>query len=215
MKPSPVSASTQPWGDRGRRPRLDARPDAREETRQADPRLAARTGPCAKGDPLLSSKAKYALRAALRLAEEAGGGRWVQASEIAETGVIPRKFLEAILVELRDHHVIESRRGPHGGHRLTRPPAEISVADIIRIVDGPLALTPCASRTQFRACADCVDVRSCALRFLMQEARDAVSGVLDGCSLADLLQQAPAEPPRSEPGPARPSDSGVRRLPIA
>ncbi len=135
---------------------------------------------------MLSSKAKYALRAALSLADHAASVGWTQTAVIAESERIPRKFLEAILVQLRDNGVIESRRGPAGGHRLRGRPVEISAATIIRIVDGPLALSPCASRTQFGPCADCVDIESCRLRHLLQRARDAVAAVLDGCSLAEL-----------------------------
>jgi Rrf2 family protein len=136
---------------------------------------------------MLSSKAKYALRAALVLAEEAPGGRWTSSFEIAARESIPHKFLEAILVQLRDHGLIDSRRGPSGGHRLAVPAEELSVAEILRIMDGPIALTPCASRTQFRACDDCVDVRSCRIRHLMQRVRDASAAVLEGCSVADLV----------------------------
>jgi len=140
---------------------------------------------------MLSRKAKYAVRAAVALAERVREDTWTSAHEIAERESIPRKFLEAILVLLRDAGVIESRRGPAGGHRLGMPAAEITVADIIRVIDGPLALTPCASRTQFRACDDCIDVRTCRLRHVMLRARDAVAGVLEGCSLAELAH-APA-----------------------
>lgn len=136
---------------------------------------------------MLSSKAKYALRAALNLAERADPSGWVQTADIADAERIPRKFLEAILVQLRDNGLLESRRGPTGGHRLRLAAANISVAHVIRVVDGPLALTPCASRTRFGPCADCIDVKSCRLRHLMQQARDAVAAVLDGCSLADLV----------------------------
>lgn len=136
---------------------------------------------------MLSSKAKYALRAALALAEEADGDGWTSSFEIADREAIPRKFLEAILVQLRDEGLIESRRGPSGGHRLKLPAAELTVADIIRIMDGPIALTPCASRTRFRACDDCADLKTCRLRHLMQRVRDAAVGVLEGCSLADLI----------------------------
>jgi len=139
---------------------------------------------------MLSSRAKYALRAALHLAEHSGAAAWVPTAEIAVGQSIPRKFLEAILVEMRTHGLLESRRGPGGGHRLRLEPLAISVADIIRIVDGPLALTPCASRTQFRACADCPDVATCRIRALMQRTRDAVAGVLEDCSLADLATPA-------------------------
>ncbi|HTI83631.1 MAG TPA: Rrf2 family transcriptional regulator [Acetobacteraceae bacterium] len=137
---------------------------------------------------MLSSKAKYALRAVLRLAEGASSGEWLQTGDVAEHEQVPRKFLEAIFVQLRDHGIIESRRGAQGGHRFLRDPATISVADIIRILDGPLALTPCASRTRFRQCADCVDISECRLQPLMQQARDAIAGVLENCSLAELAR---------------------------
>jgi Rrf2 family protein len=135
---------------------------------------------------MLSSKAKYAVRAATMLAERAGIEDWTTTVEIAEQERIPRKFLEAILVQLRDHGIVDSRRGSHGGHRLSRDASEISVADIIRVFDGPLALTPCASVTRFRPCTDCADVASCRLQHLMRQARDAVAEVLENCSLDSL-----------------------------
>jgi Rrf2 family protein len=135
---------------------------------------------------MLSSKAKYGVRAAAYLAYRAGSAQWTPTADVAEHERIPRKFLEAILVQLRDHNIVESRRGAQGGHRLVRAPSDISVADVIRAVDGPLALTPCASRTQFGQCLDCVDYRTCRLQPLMQQARDAVAGVLETCSLAAL-----------------------------
>ncbi len=136
---------------------------------------------------MLSSRAKYAIRAALYLADQVGQPGWIPTAVIAEQESIPRKFLEAILVDLRTTGLLESRRGPGGGHRLRLKPDKIAVADIIRIVDGPLALTPCASRTQFQACADCPDLEACRLRGLMLRARDAVAAVLEDCSLADLV----------------------------
>ena len=135
---------------------------------------------------MLSSRAKYALRAAIHLADRVGAEEWIPTAQIAEREVIPRKFLEAILVELRTHGLLESRRGPGGGHRLRLKPRAIAVADIIRIVDGPLALAPCASRTQFSACSDCPDLETCRMRSLLQRARDAVAAVLEDCSLEDL-----------------------------
>lgn len=140
---------------------------------------------------MLSSRAKYAIRAALYLADQVNQPGWIATATIAEAESIPRKFLEAILVDLRTAGLLESRRGPGGGHRLRLRPEAIAVADIIRIVDGPLALTPCASRTQFQSCADCPDVRTCRMRALMRRARDAVAGVLEDCTLADLVA-APA-----------------------
>lgn len=153
---------------------------------------------------MLSSKAKYAVRAVTYLAERQETDGWTQTSDIAERERIPRKFLEAILVQLRGHGIIESRRGAHGGHRLRGQAAEISVADIIRIIDGPLALTPCASRTRFGPCPDCVDVRDCRLQPLMSEARDAVASVLENRSLAQLArQQRPHEVTAAALAPAR------------
>jgi len=136
---------------------------------------------------MLSSKAKYAVRAALQVAEAGGGSDWVQVAEIARREAISRKFLEAILVRLRDEGLLESRRGAQGGYRLARPAQDISVADVIRSIDGPLALTPCASRTRYGQCQDCVEVSRCRLQPLMQQARDAVAEVLERCSLATLI----------------------------
>ncbi len=135
---------------------------------------------------MLSSKAKYAVRAAILLAEQEDVLGWIQTADVAERERIPLKYLEAIFVQLRDHGVVESRRGARGGHRLLRPASEISVADIIRLVDGPLAMTPCASRTRFRPCSDCVSIKTCRLQHLMRRARDAVASVLENCSLAEL-----------------------------
>jgi Rrf2 family protein len=146
---------------------------------------------------MLSSKTKYALRAILRLAESAHAGTWLQTNDVAEHEQVPRKFLEAIFVQLRDHGIIESRRGAQGGHRLLRDPATVSVADVIRVLDGPLALTPCASRTRFRQCADCVDISVCRLQPLMQQARDAVAAVLENCSLAQLASTQRSSKSRS------------------
>jgi Rrf2 family protein len=146
---------------------------------------------------MLSSKAKYAVRAAIMLAERASTEDWTPTAAVAEQERIPRKFLEAILVQLRDHGIVDSRRGSHGGHHLSRDASEISVADIIRIFDGPLALTPCASVTRFRPCTDCVDIASCRLQHLMREARDAVAGVLENCSLASLATSGKKRQPAS------------------
>ena len=143
---------------------------------------------------MLSSKAKYALRAGVFLAEKYPEEAWALASEIAESQDLPKKFLEAILVELRDHGIVDSRRGRYGGYRLSRPPDRINIGDIIRVIDGPLALTPCSSRTQYGTCADCVDPVICSLRPVLQEARDAVAGVLDHCSLAKLANRRRTKP---------------------
>ncbi len=142
---------------------------------------------------MLTSRAKYALRACLTMAELHPSAAWTSAADIAEAADVPRKFLEAILTQLREQGLVESRRGPAGGHRLIAAPAATSVAEIIRSIDGPLAMTPCASETAFRACDDCLDVQSCRLRHIMRQARDAAAAVLEHHSLADILaSSAPA-----------------------
>ncbi len=141
---------------------------------------------------LLTSRAKYAVRASMVMAERKSVNGWSSAADLAEAADVPRKFLEAILTQLRDGGLVESRRGPAGGHRLVRAPADVSVADVIRAIDGPLAMTPCASATAFRACDDCEAVDTCRLRHLMRRARDAVAGVLEDCSLADLCREGSA-----------------------
>ena len=122
------------------------------------------------------------------MAERKGANGWSSAGGLAEAADVPRKFLEAILTQLREAGLVESRRGPAGGHRLAANAARISAADIIRAIDGPLAMTPCASATAFRACDDCVAVEECRLTSLMRRARDAVATVLEDCSLADLCR---------------------------
>jgi Rrf2 family protein len=141
---------------------------------------------------MLSRKAKYALRAlsTLALAEPAQ----LQARRIAEEAKVPEKFLETILVELRNAGIIESRRGTIGGHRLARPAGEIMVGDIVRIIDGPIAPIRCASVTAYQPCADCIDPATCALRDLMGDVREAMSGIIDRRSLRELALASAAKP---------------------
>src|ERR1700689_4215684 len=106
---------------------------------------------------MLSQKAKYALRALLVLAEHYPSERPMAVAEIIRAERMARKFLEAILVELRDGDILESRLGRGGGYRLARRPDADNFGEVIRAIDGPLALIQCASRTQFKACADCRD----------------------------------------------------------
>ena len=154
---------------------------------------------------MLTSRAKYAVRATMVLAEMKAANGWTSATELAEAADVPRKFLEAILTQLRDHGLLESRRGPAGGHRLAAQPFEVSAADVIRAIDGPLAMTPCASVTAFRACDDCADVATCRIRALMRRARDAVASVLEDCTLADLIEEGLVVPALLERKPRRPA----------
>lgn len=139
---------------------------------------------------MLTHKAKYALQALRVLAEAAGSpaqrGRPLPIHEIAERAHAPRKFLEAILLDLRRHGFVESARGKAGGYALAHPAAEIRLSEVVRAMDGPLAPLHCASLTAYRPCADCADPAACAIRRVMREVRDAIAAILDRRSVADL-----------------------------
>ena len=134
---------------------------------------------------MLSRKSKYGLKALLVLAEEAGSGP-VLVSELADRGAIPRKFLEAILLDLRRHGVVHSKKGKGGGYFLRRKPAEITFGDVIRVLDGPLAAVPCVSQMAYVKCTDCVDEETCGVRFAMKEVRDATADILDNTTLTEV-----------------------------
>ena len=137
---------------------------------------------------MISQKARYALRALLFLAAR-GDAAPVQISEIAESEKIPRKFLEAILLELKKTGIVRSHRGRSGGYSLGRPAKDISFADVLRVTDGPLALTPCVSVMAYRKCDDCFDEAVCGIRKVMAVARDATADVLESRSLASAAAQ--------------------------
>ena len=141
-------------------------------------------------------KARYALRALCALAQAYPRRR--QARLIAAQARVPGKFLEAILVELRRAGFVSSTRGIVGGHALARPAAEMTVGDVIRAIDGPLAPIRCASISAYEPCADCPDPERAALRRLMVDVRDAISGVLDRRTLADLAAASMPEEGRQE-----------------
>lgn len=145
---------------------------------------------------MLSQKARYGLRALIALAR--AGGVQLSAGELATRADAPRKFLEAILLELSRNQIVVSRRGKLGGYLLARPAGEISFAEVIRVIDGPLALAPCVSpRLGYRKCPDCPDLGACALRQALLRARDATADVLEAHTLADAAAVGDPEPLRS------------------
>ncbi len=132
---------------------------------------------------MLSQRAKYAIRAMQELAT-LKIGETLQATELALRIKAPLHFLEGILLEMRRNKLLQSRRGRAGGYALNRPADMISFADIIRLIDGPLALTTCASRTAYARCEDCPTPDDCSLRGILLVARDAVARVLEDATLA-------------------------------
>jgi Rrf2 family protein len=135
--------------------------------------------------PLLSRRAKYGLKALLLLAREAGRGP-VLVSTLAERDAIPKKFLEAILLDLNRHGLVQSKKGKGGGYFLRRPPEAITCGEVIRALEGPLALVPCVSQTAYAKCVDCIDEATCGVRAAMRDVRDATAHILDNTSLADI-----------------------------
>jgi Rrf2 family protein len=146
----------------------------------------------------LSQRGEYALRALLVLGMNHGSSV-VRIRDIAQQQNIPRRFLEQILNDLKSAGFVLSKRGVAGGYRLQRGPNEISLADIIRHLEGPLAPVGCVSVNYYQRCS-CPDEAKCAIRSVMQEVRDAIVGVLEGVSVAHLCDrvrdlQGPVENP--------------------
>ena len=136
----------------------------------------------------LSKRGEYALRALIDfgLAQELGRPL-LQVSELTAKEGLPIKFLEQILMQLKAAGYLESRRGKHGGYLLARPPENISVGQVVRLIDGPLAPIACVSQTAYERCS-CPDEEHCGLRMLMLDVRNAISNILDRYTLADVVE---------------------------
>lgn len=135
---------------------------------------------------MLSQKAKYALKALFVLGEHQGTEP-VMIAEVAERAGVPRKFLEQILLEMKRRGIVHSVRGKFGGYTLGRKPEDITFAEVLRVIDGPLALSPCASVTAYRKCDDCDDETTCAIRRVLLAVRDSTAGILEKHTLAQAL----------------------------
>jgi Rrf2 family protein len=137
---------------------------------------------------MLSKRSKYAIKALLALADHQRGEP-VRIADLAQEEQIPPKFLELILLGLKNQGILRSRKGKGGGYLLARDPSEIYLGQIVRMFDGPLAPVPCASQTAYVACADCPDEAVCGVHLAMKAVRDATATVLDGTSIASLRRQ--------------------------
>ena len=151
---------------------------------------------------MLTAKGKYSLKALAHLATLEPGAT-AQAIDIAAANNIPKKFLDAILGELRNAGIVYSRRGPGGGYMLARAPSNIKIGQVIRTIDGPLAPIACASRTAYQPCRDCKNVKSCAVRLMMTKVRDAMSDVLDRVTVADMVAMGESALPVRAAAPSR------------
>lgn len=133
---------------------------------------------------MLTRKGKHGLKALVHLAG-LPAGQLAFVGDIATSNNIPKKFLDTILNELRNAGFVQSRKGKLGGYALARPAENIQIGHVIRVLDGPLAPFPCASRTRYEPCEDC-DVATCPVRQAMLDVRNAIADVLDQTSLAEL-----------------------------
>lgn len=152
---------------------------------------------------MISQKAKYAFKALAHLAGETPGAS-VQIEEIAAEASIPRKFLEHILLDLKRKGIVASRRGRAGGYVLIKRPDEITIGNILRAIDGPIAPLPCISRTAYRRCPDCADEKTCVVRRLFADTYAATLLLMDGTTLAEALRGGA---PLDVPDPTGPASS--------
>jgi Rrf2 family protein len=138
----------------------------------------------------LSKKGEYAIRALVEIGFESHlrPNTLIQISTVAERTNIPEKFLEQILLALRNGGVLKSKRGVEGGYALAKPPAEISLGEVVRLLDGPLAPIPCVSESAYEPCS-CPDEESCGLRIAMKQVRDAICGILDNYDLDRVISE--------------------------
>jgi Rrf2 family protein len=136
----------------------------------------------------LSKRGEYALRTLINLGIAAEVKRpLVQVSELADNEQLPVKFLEQIMHTLKEAGLIESQRGKFGGYRLAKPTRQITIGQVVRLIDGPLAPIGCVSQTAYEKCT-CPDEAHCGLRMLMLDVRNAIAGILDRYTLADVVE---------------------------
>jgi len=139
---------------------------------------------------MISQKAKYAFKALVYLAQRPRG-ELALVTDIAAGANVPRKFLEQILIDLKNHSFIASRRGRAGGYMLLRDPASITIGGVLRAIDGPMAPLGCLSRTAYRPCADC-DEATCPVRGVFGDIFAATLLMMEGTTLADAIRREPA-----------------------
>lgn len=139
---------------------------------------------------MISKKTKYAINALVYLAKENKGTEPIQISKIAESENIPRKFLEAILLILKNAGMLSSRKGKTGGYFLHKSPDEINIADVMRLFDGPIALLPCVTHTYYERCEECKDEATCGIRSVFADVRNETVNTLKNATLTEIMHRA-------------------------
>ncbi len=141
---------------------------------------------------MISMRSKYALKALGYMARNPEKESFLIA-EIAQAEGIPKKFLEAILLTLKNNGILSSRKGPGGGYAMAKAPATVTIGAIVRSFEGDLAPVQCLSETAHASCPECGDEDTCGIRLVMADVSQAVSSVLDTVTLADMLQRSEFE----------------------
>jgi Rrf2 family protein len=159
---------------------------------------------------MLTAKGKYGLKAVAHLAT-LGPDELAQAADIADANNIPKKFLDAILGDLRNGGIVYSKKGPGGGYRLARNASQIKLIQVVRLLDGPIAPIACVSRTAYRPCEDCDDIKRCTVRLAMLRVREAMADVLDETSIEDMVRGDRAAPTTRRSSATSRSDKQAER----
>ncbi len=138
---------------------------------------------------MLSKKAKYGLQAIIYLAKEEKKNKGpIQIAELAKHEKIPKKFLEIILLEMRKQGILHSKLGAGGGYSLGKPADKITIGQIVRLLDGPLAQVSCLSKIAYHKCDECKDEKTCEIRKIMKKVHDSTARILDGTTLSDAVK---------------------------
>ncbi|MDX2133887.1 MAG: Rrf2 family transcriptional regulator [Saprospiraceae bacterium] len=141
---------------------------------------------------MISKRCKYAIKAILYIARHQYRERPIFSTEIATEEHIPQKFLESILRDLRNHSILISKRGRNGGYQLHRDPGDINLIEIIRIMDGPIALQPCVSLKYYAPCEECISEKDCVIRQVFIQVRDATLDIFHKATVARLTEEGDA-----------------------
>ena len=137
---------------------------------------------------MISKKTKYGLKALIYLARHYDKGP-ILIADLARDENLPKKFLENILLSLKNNGILQSRKGKGGGYYLGRHPSKITFGQAIRVMEGPLAPVPCVSETAYAKCTECENEVTCGIRLVMKDVREAMAEILDGTTLADVLEK--------------------------
>lgn len=146
---------------------------------------------------MISMRSKYALKALGYMARTSDKESFLIA-DIAQAENIPKKFLEAILLTLKNNGILSSRKGPGGGYSLAKAPATLTIGAIVRSFEGDLAPVQCLAEATYSACPECVDEETCGIKLVMADVSQAISSVLDTVTLADMLQRSEFERQKRE-----------------